>query len=78
MLEETIGEPLFNRVGRRLILSEPGHVVNHYADEIFSLGAELANRVRDKSTSNPLTKTQPLQTTLRKKLPSTKIKKVDC
>ena len=55
MLEDTIGEPLFNRVGRRLILSESGHVVNHYADEIFSLGAELANRVRDKSTSNPLT-----------------------
>jgi LysR family transcriptional activator of nhaA len=55
MLEDSIGQQLFNRVGRRLILSESGHVVYHYADEIFSLGAELASRVRDKSTSNPLT-----------------------
>lgn len=55
LLEESIGEPLFLRVGRGLVLSESGHVVNQYADEIFSLGAELANRVRDKSASNPMT-----------------------
>ena len=55
LLEDSIGEPLFNRIGRGLVLSESGKVVNQYADEIFSLGAELANRVRDKSTSNPVT-----------------------
>ncbi len=55
LLEEAIGEPLFSRVGRGLVLSETGHVVQQYAEEIFSLGAELAGRVRDKSASNPLT-----------------------
>jgi LysR family transcriptional regulator, transcriptional activator of nhaA len=54
-LEESIGEPLFHRVGRGLVLSESGKLVNQYADEIFSLGAELAGRVRDKSTVNPVT-----------------------
>lgn len=55
LLEDSIGEPLFHRIGRGLVLSESGLVVNQYAEEIFSLGAELASRVRDKSTSNPLT-----------------------
>lgn len=55
LLEESVGEPLFNRVGRGLLLSETGHVVNQYADEIFSLGAELASRVQDKTVSAPLT-----------------------
>lgn len=55
LLEESVGEPLFNRVGRGLVLSETGHVVNQYADEIFSLGAELASRVQNKTASAPLT-----------------------
>ena len=55
LLKEEVGEPLFNRVGRGLMLSETGHVVNQYADEIFSLGTELASRVKDKTVSAPLT-----------------------
>ena len=55
LLEESVGESLFNRVGRGLTLSETGHVVNQYADEIFSLGAELASRVKDKTASVPMT-----------------------
>ena len=55
MLEHVIGEPLFNRVGRGLVLSETGQVVNQYADEIFSLGAELSHRIRDKTSGTPLT-----------------------
>lgn len=55
LLEESVGEPLFDRVGRGLRLSEAGHVVNQYADEIFSLGAELARRVENKTASAPLT-----------------------
>ena len=50
LLEQSIGEPLFNRVGRGLALTETGHVVNHYADEIFNLGSELAQRVKSKQT----------------------------
>lgn len=45
LLDETVGQPLFNRVGRGLVLSETGRVVFKYADEIFSVGAELANYV---------------------------------
>jgi len=43
-LEQSIGEPLFNRVGRGLVLSEMGSVVMRYADDIFTTGLEL-NRV---------------------------------
>ena len=55
MLERSIGEPLFVKVGRRLELSELGHVVFQYADEIFSIGAELANVVRGKQVVGPAT-----------------------
>lgn len=46
LLEESVGEPLFHRVGRGLAMTETGHMVYQYADEIFSLGAELASRVK--------------------------------
>ena len=55
LLEEAIGEPLFDRVGRRLVLTEKGQVVLRYADEIFAIGAELANVVRGSQPSGPLT-----------------------
>ena len=37
LLEEAIGEPLFDRVGRRLVLTEKGQVVLQYADEIAQI-----------------------------------------
>lgn len=46
LLEESVGETLFNRVGRGLVMTETGHMVYQYADEIFTLGAELASRVK--------------------------------
>jgi LysR family transcriptional activator of nhaA len=54
LLEESIGEPLFHRVGRGLVLSETGRVVNQYADEIFALGAELTQRVKRRELGVPL------------------------
>lgn len=53
LLEEAIGKPLFHRVGRRLVLSETGQIVNQYADEIFSLGAELAQRMKSSQPGAP-------------------------
>lgn len=53
LLEESVGQPLFNRVGRRLVLSDTGRVVYEYAEEIFSVGAELANVVRGNQRSGP-------------------------
>ncbi len=53
LLEEAIGKPLFHRVGRRLVLSETGQIVNQYADEIFSLGAELTQRMKSNDPGAP-------------------------
>lgn len=41
MFEEAIGEKLFSREGRGLVLTETGRGVFHYAEEIFALGREL-------------------------------------
>ncbi len=45
-LEDMLGEPLFERRGRRLVLTDTGRTVYHYADEIFGLGQELLQAVR--------------------------------
>lgn len=48
LLEEVIGEPLFQRVGRGLALTDNGRLIKQYADEIFTLGAELSQVVRSR------------------------------
>jgi LysR family transcriptional activator of nhaA len=53
LLDQAVGQPLFNRVGRRLVLSETGRVVFEYAEEIFTTGAELASVVRGHQRSGP-------------------------
>ncbi len=47
LLEAQLGKSLVTRVGRNLELTETGHLAASYADEIFSLGAELEERLRD-------------------------------
>ena len=46
MLEDDLGEKLFRRAGRGLILTEAGHTVYRYAEEIFALGKEIKEVVR--------------------------------
>ena len=53
-LEDSLGEKLFHRVGRRLELTEMGRVVYRYADEIFSLGRELMDAVHGRPTGRPV------------------------
>lgn len=53
-LEGELGEKLFIRSGRRLALTEVGRVVYRYADEIFTLGREMVDTVKDRSTGQPL------------------------
>lgn len=48
-LEERLGEPLFTRENRRLVLTEAGQVVLAYAEEIFGLGQELLGRLEGRS-----------------------------
>lgn len=55
LLDEAVGQPLFNRVGRRLVLSSMGQIVFDYADDIFSIGAELVNVVRGNRLDGPTT-----------------------
>lgn len=49
-LEESLGEKLFERSGRGLTLTESGKVVFRYAEEIFALGRELRDTLRDRPT----------------------------
>ncbi len=41
LLEQSLGSPLFERRGRSLVLTDSGHLVFRYADEIFRTGREL-------------------------------------
>jgi LysR family transcriptional activator of nhaA len=53
-LEHALGEKLFVKQGRRLVLTEMGTVVYGYADEIFALGRELMDTVKSRPTGGPL------------------------
>ena len=48
-LEDRLGEPLFVREGRRLVLTEAGHMVLAYAENIFGLGQEMLGRLQGRS-----------------------------
>jgi LysR family transcriptional regulator, transcriptional activator of nhaA len=54
-LEEALGQRLFERVGRRLVLTEVGQVTFRYADEIFGLGRELLDTLNERPTGRPAT-----------------------
>jgi LysR family transcriptional activator of nhaA len=45
-LEQSLGEKLFHKSGRHLILTDTGKLVFRYAEEIFSLGQELMGTLK--------------------------------
>ena len=53
-LEDVIGEKLFDRVGRRLVLTNVGRTVFRYADEIFALGQDLIGTLKGRPSTRPL------------------------
>jgi LysR family transcriptional regulator, transcriptional activator of nhaA len=53
-LEAHLGEKLFAKVGRKLALTDVGRVAFRYADEIFTLGREMIDTIKDRSTGQPL------------------------
>jgi LysR family transcriptional activator of nhaA len=55
-LEESMGTPLFSRVGKKLILTEAGKIVQEYARDIFNLGIELKDTLADRSVGKERSK----------------------
>lgn len=53
-LEIVLGEKLFDRVGRHLVLTDVGQTVFRYADQIFSLGQELMGTLRGRPPAGPV------------------------
>lgn len=53
-LEEQLGEKLFQRSGRNLVLTDIGRVVYRYADDIFATGRELMDTLKDRPTGRPV------------------------
>lgn len=49
-LEDQLGERLFQKQGRRLVLTDVGRVAYGYADAIFSIGRELLDTVKGRPT----------------------------
>jgi LysR family transcriptional activator of nhaA len=48
-LEDRLGEVLFEREGRRLVLTDTGQLVLSYAENIFGLGQEMLGRLQGSS-----------------------------
>lgn len=53
-LEERLGVKLLDKSGRRLVPTEMGKLVFTYADEIFSLGADMLSALAQKPTRKPM------------------------
>lgn len=53
-LQKNLGEPLFVRSGRKLQLTEMGQTVFDYSEDIFALGRELMDTVRNRPTGRPI------------------------
>lgn len=45
-LEHQVGHPLFERVGKKLLLTEAGRIALDYADTVFKAGDELVSTLR--------------------------------
>lgn len=54
-LEEQMGAKLFQREGRQLVLTETGHLVFSYADEMFRLGLELQDVLAGRTPGSAIT-----------------------
>ncbi len=53
-LENYLGDKLFVRAGRGVVLTDVGKIVFQYADEIFSLGAEMLSAIKGYTGDRPL------------------------
>ncbi len=54
VFQEAVGTILLQKKGRRLELTDTGRTVFHYADEIFSIGRELAHVLKGHNSGHKL------------------------
>lgn len=51
-LEKRLGQPLFERQGRSLVLTEEGRIALDHADSIFATGEQLLNTLGERSSGH--------------------------
>ncbi|MEO0544911.1 MAG: LysR family transcriptional regulator [Pseudomonadota bacterium] len=61
-LEERIGQPLFDRVGRTLKLTEAGRIALDHADQLFAIGDDLVSTLQGHATARPVLRVGALST----------------
>jgi LysR family transcriptional activator of nhaA len=54
LLEASLGQRLFQRQGRTLVMTDVGRMVFRYADEIFGIGREMMETLRGRPAGRPL------------------------
>ncbi|HWR16803.1 MAG TPA: transcriptional activator NhaR [Terriglobales bacterium] len=54
LLEDQLGEKLMKRSGRRLVLTDTGRLVFSYAEDIFGLGREMLDVLKNRPIGRPL------------------------
>lgn len=54
ILEGVLGQKLFRRAGRNLVLTEAGQHVLVYAQDIFAIGQDLLHSLRQRPTARPV------------------------
>ncbi|MFH1604893.1 MAG: transcriptional activator NhaR [Pseudomonadota bacterium] len=54
LLEDSLGTPLFSRMGRTRELTDAGRLALEYADEMFALGAEFEQVIRHYPQGRPI------------------------
>jgi LysR family transcriptional activator of nhaA len=54
VFEDQLGEKLLTRSGRRLVLTEVGRTVFSFAEDIFALGRELMDVVKNRPVGRPI------------------------
>lgn len=54
VLEDGLGVRLFDRSGRKLVLTEAGHLALSFAEDIFRLGTEMSAVLKGRSSGRPL------------------------
>jgi LysR family transcriptional activator of nhaA len=51
-LEHQVGHPLFERIGKKLVLTEAGGIALDYADTVFKVGDELLSTLQGRPQAN--------------------------